>query len=43
MGLLVKNDLTLMLLPPYVIGTVSGSIFDAKISIFIEKYIGAQT
>jgi hypothetical protein len=38
---LVLADLTLVLLIPYVIGTVSGSLFGAKVSMFIEKLIGA--
>ena len=38
---LVAADLTLWLLIPYVIGTVSGSLTGAKISMFIERKIGA--
>jgi hypothetical protein len=40
---LVTADLTYWLLLPYIIGTVSGSIFGAKVSIAIEKVIGAVT
>ena len=40
---LVVADLTYWLLVPYVIGTVCGSLFGAKISIAIEKLIGAKT
>ena len=40
---LVVADLTVWLLVPYVIGTVSGSLFGASVSMRIEKTIGAQT
>lgn len=40
---LVVYDLTVWLLIPYVIGTVSGSLLGATISIKIEKLIGAKT
>jgi len=40
---LVVADLTLFLLLPYVIGTVSGSLFGASVSMKIEKLIGAKT
>lgn len=40
---LVVADLTLWLICPYIIGTVSGSIFGAKTSIKIEQMIGART
>jgi hypothetical protein len=40
---LVTADLTLVLAIPYIIGTVSGSIFGAKVSMLIEKTIGAST
>ena len=39
---LVKSDLTWMMLLPYIIGTVSGSLFGAKISMKIEKLLGAK-
>jgi len=40
---LVVADLNLWLLVPYVVGTVSGSLSGAAISIRIEKAIGAKT
>ena len=40
---LVQADLTWWLLVPYIVGTVSGSLFGAKVSMFIEKTIGAKT
>ncbi len=40
---LVVADLTFWLAIPYIIGTVSGSIFGAKVSMRIEKLIGAKT
>lgn len=40
---LVVSDMNLWLLVPYVIGTVSGSLLGAKISMRIEKAIGAET
>ena len=40
---LVLADLTLWLIVPYIVGTVSGSIFGAKVSMRIEKLIGAKT
>lgn len=40
---LVVADLTYWLAIPYIIGTVCGSIFGAKVSIKIEKLIGAKT
>ena len=40
---LVVAELTLWLIVPYVIGTVAGSLLGAKISIHIEKLIGART
>ena len=43
MHFLVVADLTFWLIIPYIIGTVSGSIFGAKISMRIEKLIGAKT
>ena len=38
---LVLADLSLWLLVPYVIGTVAGSLFGAKVSMRIEKWLGA--
>lgn len=43
MGLLVKNDVTLALIVPYIVGTVGGSLFGAKVSMQIEKAINAVT
>ena len=40
---LVVADLTLYLIVPYIIGTVAGSISGAKVSMKIEKIIGAET
>ena len=40
---LVVADLSLILLLPYVVGTVAGSITGAKVSMKIEKLIGAKT
>jgi len=39
---LVLADLTYYLLLPYIIGTVAGSLFGAKVSMKIEKIIGAK-
>ena len=39
---LVAAELSFWLAIPYIIGTVSGSIFGAKVSMFIEKLIGAK-
>lgn len=39
---LVVADLDIILLAPYVIGTVVGSITGAKASMYIEKIIGAR-
>ena len=38
---LVLADMTFLLFIPYAIGTVSGSIFGAKLSMRIEKWLGA--
>lgn len=40
---LVTAELSPVLIVPYVIGTVAGSLFGAKTSIIIEKAIGAKT
>jgi uncharacterized membrane protein YfcA len=40
---LVAADLTWWLLIPYITGTVSGSLFGAKVSMKIEQLIGAKT
>ena len=42
MGVLVAEDLSIWLIFPYIVGTVSGSVFGAKISMKIEKLIGAK-
>lgn len=39
---LVMSDLTYLLLLPYVVGTVCGSLFGAKVSMKIETLIGAR-
>jgi uncharacterized membrane protein YfcA len=39
---LVMADLVWWLLIPYAIGTVSGSIYGAKLSMRIEKWLGAS-
>ena len=38
---LILQDMSWTFFVPYVIGTVSGSVFGARISMFIEKKIGA--
>ena len=43
MSVLVKADLSIWLIFPYIIGTVTGSVFGAKVSMKIEKLIGAKT
>ena len=43
MHLLVITDLSWVLFIPYVTGTVIGSLTGAKISMYIEKKIGAKT
>ena len=40
---LVAEDMTTWVLAPYLAGTVLGSLFGAKVSIKIEKLIGAET
>jgi hypothetical protein len=40
---LVAADLTLMLAIPYIIGTTTGSLAGAEISMWIEKKLGATT
>jgi hypothetical protein len=39
---LVTNDMTWLLLIPYTIGTVSGSLTGSQISMYIERLIGAK-
>jgi hypothetical protein len=38
---LVKADMTFLLFLPYCVGTMAGSVFGVKISMFIEKLLGA--
>lgn len=38
---LFKQDLDIYLFAPYALGTISGSIFGVKISMRIEKFLGA--
>lgn len=38
---LVKSEMSFVLFIPYVIGTVAGSVYGAKLSMVIEKFIGA--
>lgn len=40
---LVVADLSITLAIPYIVGTVSGSLTGAKVSIWIENLIGAKT
>lgn len=40
---LVMADLSYWLALPYVVGTVAGSLFGAKVSMAIERLIGAKT
>jgi len=40
---LVVADLDIILIVPYTIGTVCGSVFGAAVSMRIEKLIGAKT
>ena len=42
-GILVKADMSFYLFIPYLIGTVSGSLFGAKVAMKIEDKIGAKT
>ena len=43
MHLLVAEELTYWLIPPYILGTVAGSLYGASVSMRIEKLIGAKT
>lgn len=42
MGILVTHDMDWRLAIPYIAGTVLGSLFGAKVSIAIERLIGAK-
>ena len=39
---LVKSELAIDLLIPYVVGTVSGSVYGMKIAMWFEKRLGAS-
>ena len=39
---LVRNDMNLFLFPFYCIGTVAGSVFGVRVSMFIERLLGAS-
>lgn len=39
---LIKADMDFLLFIPYVLGTVAGSCLGVKISMFIEKLLGAS-
>ena len=41
--ILVLSEMNALLLVPYVIGTVAGSVTGVKVSMWIEKLIGAST
>ena len=43
MGILVTSGMHWTLAIPYIIGTVLGSLFGAKLSIRIDKWLGAST
>ena len=40
---LLITELSNWMLPGYIIGTVAGSLTGAKVSMFIEKWLGAKT
>lgn len=40
---LVAADMTLALLPAYTVGTAAGSVFGVRVSMWIEKKIGATS
>lgn len=39
---LVKSEMSFALFFPYCVGTVAGSVFGVKISMFLEKLLGAS-
>lgn len=41
--LLVTNNMDLIMFIPYCIGTVAGSVFGVKISMIIERWLGAES
>lgn len=40
---LVTSNMTLELFPAYCVGTVAGSVFGVKVSMAIEKWLGAAS
>lgn len=40
---LIRTDMDIYVLPFYVIGTIAGSVFGIKISMKIEKWLGATS
>lgn len=40
---LLVADMPFWLIPPYVLGTVAGSVYGVKISMKIEKWLNAQS
>ena len=42
MGILVVSDFKWVLAIPYIFGTVTGSLFGAKVAMWVEKKIGAK-
>jgi len=40
---LILADMAPLLLPAYMIGTVSGTVYGTKVSMKIEKWLGAST
>lgn len=40
---LIVNDMNLVLFVPYTIGTVSGSVTGVKVSMYIEKWLKAES
>lgn len=43
MKLLILSDMSLLILPSYVIGATAGSLFGARLSMKIEKILGASS
>ncbi len=42
-GMFITTNMALYLVPSYIVGTVLGSLFGAKLSMRIEDYLGAKT
>ena len=40
---LVTNDMDLGMFVPYTVGTVAGSVFGVRVSMFIERLLGASS